>query len=206
MIGHHLIHALRRLRKNTTYTLLNAFGLSVGLACFAMIGLWMKSELTRPTRSGRSISRRLSFNILSMRIRWRLPIGQSRAFRGSFSPSHWYSWRSPASACSHLYRTLSSAGRKRSGYGKCLAQPLAMSLAMLSREFLLLVALSSFVAVPVGYYFMSEWLTGFAYHASLNALMFVTAGVAVLVVAWITVGLRTFRAASSNPVRSLRSE
>src|SRR5689334_12337796 len=45
MIIHQLTYAIRRLRKNTTYTLLNVFGLSVGLACFAMIGLWMKSEL-----------------------------------------------------------------------------------------------------------------------------------------------------------------
>jgi putative ABC transport system permease protein len=77
---------------------------------------------------------------------------------------------------------------------------------MMSTEFLLLVVISSIVAIPVGYYFMNEWLTGFAYHVSLDAFMFIAAGVLVLVVAGVTISLRTFRAASSNPVKSLRSE
>jgi putative ABC transport system permease protein len=56
------------------------------------------------------------------------------------------------------------------------------------------------------YYFMNEWLTSFAYHISLNVFMFVFAGGLVLAIAWCTVGVRTFRAASENPVNSLRRE
>ncbi|MEI9920563.1 MAG: ABC transporter permease [Bacteroidota bacterium] len=112
-------------------------------------------------------------------------------------------------ACLGLFALVSYTVERRSkeiGIRKVLGATVNNILSMLSREFLLLVAISSVIAVPVGYYFMNEWLTGFAYHVSLNALMFVAAGALVLVVAWITVSLRTFRAASSNPVQSLRSE
>jgi putative ABC transport system permease protein len=114
-----------------------------------------------------------------------------------------------AIACLGLFALVSYTVERRSkeiGIRKVLGASVSNILSMLSTEFLILVALSAFVAVPVGYYFMNEWLTGFAYHVSLNALMFITAGVLVLVVAWATVSLRTFRAASSNPVQSLRSE
>lgn len=79
-------------------------------------------------------------------------------------------------------------------------------LSMLSAEFLILVASSSIVAIPEGHYFMSDWLTGFAYHVTLKVFMLVVAGVLVLAIAWGIVSLRTFRAASANPVKSLRSE
>jgi putative ABC transport system permease protein len=112
-------------------------------------------------------------------------------------------------ACLGLFALVSYSVERRSkeiGIRKVLGATVSNILSMLSREFLLLVAVSSIVALPIGYYFMSEWLTGFAYHVSLNAFMFISAGALVLVIAWITVSLRTFSAASSNPVRSLRSE
>ena len=46
MIMHHLTYAIRHLAKNKLYSILNLFGLSIGLACFALIGLWVKSELS----------------------------------------------------------------------------------------------------------------------------------------------------------------
>jgi putative ABC transport system permease protein len=114
-----------------------------------------------------------------------------------------------AIACLGLFALVSYSVERRSkeiGIRKVLGATINNILSMLSREFLLLVALASIIAVPAGYYFMSEWLAGFAYHVSMSVFMFVGAGALVLVVAWITVSLRTFRAASSNPVNSLRSE
>ena len=46
MLTHHLRYAIRHLTKTKLYTILNVFGLSVGLACFATIGLWVKPELS----------------------------------------------------------------------------------------------------------------------------------------------------------------
>jgi putative ABC transport system permease protein len=112
-------------------------------------------------------------------------------------------------ACLGLFALVSYTVERRSkeiGIRKVLGATVSNILSMLSTEFLLLVVISSIVAIPVGYYFMNEWLTGFAYHVSLDAFMFIAAGVLVLVVAGVTISLRTFRAASSNPVKSLRSE
>jgi putative ABC transport system permease protein len=112
-------------------------------------------------------------------------------------------------ACLGLFALVSYTVERRSkeiGIRKILGATVSNILSMLSREFLLLVVISAVIAIPAGYYLMNEWLTSFAYHVSLNALMFVAAGALVLVIACVTVSLRTFRAASANPVQSLRSE
>jgi putative ABC transport system permease protein len=120
-----------------------------------------------------------------------------------------FSMISLAIACLGLFALVSYTVERRSreiGIRKVLGASITSILSMLSAEYLWLVGLSSLVAIPTGYYFMNEWLTGFAYHISLNAFMFIAAGIFVLAVAWGTVSLRTFRAASANPVKSLRSE
>lgn len=112
-------------------------------------------------------------------------------------------------ACLGLFALVSYNVERRSkeiGIRKVLGASVASILTMISAEFIWLIVVASVVAIPTGYYFMDEWLTGFAYHISLNGLMFVGAGLIVLLVAWATVTLRTFRAASANPVDSLRSE
>ncbi len=114
-----------------------------------------------------------------------------------------------AIACLGLFSLVSYAVERRSkeiGIRKVLGATVSNILLMLSAEFLTLVAVSSIVAIPLGYYFMNAWLTGFAYHVSLNVFMFIAAVLLVLVIAWGTVSLRTFKAASANPVKSLRSE
>jgi putative ABC transport system permease protein len=114
-----------------------------------------------------------------------------------------------AIACLGLFSLVSYTVERRTkeiGIRKVLGASAANILLMLSAEFLILVALSSIVAIPLGYYFMNAWLTGFAYHVSLNVFMFIAAVVLVLVIAWGTVSLRTLRAATANPVNSLRSE
>jgi putative ABC transport system permease protein len=112
-------------------------------------------------------------------------------------------------ACLGLFSLVSYTVERRSkeiGIRKVVGASTSNILLMLSAEFLILVALSSIVAIPVGYYFMNAWLTGFAYHVSLNVFMFIAAVALVVVIAWGTVSLRTFSAASANPVKSLRSE
>lgn len=112
-------------------------------------------------------------------------------------------------ACLGLFALVSYAVERRSkeiGIRKVLGASVTNILSMVSAEFLSLVALSCVVAIPLGYYFMNEWLTGFAYHISINVFMFIGAGVLVLTIAWVTVTFRSFSAASANPVDSLRSE
>jgi putative ABC transport system permease protein len=95
---------------------------------------------------------------------------------------------------------------KEIGVRKVLGASVSNILSTLSMEFVGLVALSWLVAIPLGYYFMNEWLTGFAYRITIDVFVFIAAGMLVLVVSWSTVCIRALRSASANPVKSLRSE
>jgi len=76
----------------------------------------------------------------------------------------------------------------------------------LSREFVVLVLLANVIAWPVAYYAMSRWLRAFAYRIPLGVGTFALAALAAFGVALLTVGALTLRAASRNPVESLRYE
>lgn len=75
-----------------------------------------------------------------------------------------------------------------------------------SKEFIILIAISFLLAAPVGWYFMNSWLEEFSYRIDIGPVIFFTALVTTLVIALITVGYRSFQAATANPVDSLRSE
>jgi putative ABC transport system permease protein len=77
---------------------------------------------------------------------------------------------------------------------------------LLSREFILLVGLSTVIAAPLAGWGVSQWLRSFAYRTSMPWWIFVLAGVAATVIALLTVSLQTIRAAMANPVKSLRVE
>lgn len=120
-----------------------------------------------------------------------------------------FSGISMAIACLGLFALVSysvSSRTREIGIRKVLGATVAGIAGMLSREFLLLIVMAAFVAAPLGYYFMDRWLQDFAYRIDLSPVVFVVAGALVVVVAWLTVGLRSIRAASVNPVESLRNE
>jgi putative ABC transport system permease protein len=95
---------------------------------------------------------------------------------------------------------------KEIGIRKILGASTFGIIKMLSAEFILLVGAAFFVALPVGYYAMDKWLENFAYKTNLSVMHFVVAGAVSFLVAWITVGFECIRAASSNPVDSLRND
>jgi putative ABC transport system permease protein len=76
----------------------------------------------------------------------------------------------------------------------------------MSGEFMKLVLIAAIIAVPVAWYAMDKWLTGFAYHISVDVFVFVYASFGALVIALVTVSFESIRAASANPVKSLRNE
>jgi len=76
----------------------------------------------------------------------------------------------------------------------------------LGREFVGLVLLANLIAWPVAYLAMSRWLQGFVYRIGLGPGVFVLAALGALLVAVLTVSTQTLRAASANPVDSLRYE
>ncbi|HXB96127.1 MAG TPA: ABC transporter permease [Puia sp.] len=95
---------------------------------------------------------------------------------------------------------------KEIGVRKVLGASVTGITALLSRDFLRLVVIANFVALPLSWWLMHQWLGDFAYRIGLSWWMFALAAVLVILIALVTVSFQTVRAAMANPVRSLRSE
>lgn len=77
---------------------------------------------------------------------------------------------------------------------------------MLSREFMMLIIISIVIATPIAWYYMNDWLLGFTYRTELNWWIFVAAGVIALLTGMLTVSFQSFKAATGDPVKALRTE
>jgi predicted lysophospholipase L1 biosynthesis ABC-type transport system permease subunit len=77
---------------------------------------------------------------------------------------------------------------------------------LLSGDFTVMVLLAILIALPVSYLIAKNWLEGYAFHVNLSVWYFASAGVLALVIAWLTVGIQTMKAARINPVRCLKEE
>jgi len=92
------------------------------------------------------------------------------------------------------------------GIRKVLGATVSGIMAMLCKDIVRLILIALLIASPLAWYFMHNWLRGFAYRTALNAWVFVAAGAAAVVIALLTVGFQAMRAAMANPVKSLRTE
>jgi putative ABC transport system permease protein len=79
-------------------------------------------------------------------------------------------------------------------------------LALLGRQSVVSVAVAFCVAVPAAWWAMTRWLEGFPYRVGVAWWVFVAAGAAVLAITFACVGWQSWRAASANPVKSLKAE
>ncbi|MDH4220202.1 MAG: cell division protein FtsX [Candidatus Aminicenantes bacterium] len=95
---------------------------------------------------------------------------------------------------------------KEIGMRKVLGASMAGVVLILTKEYVKWVVLANVFAWPLAYYFMRKWLEGFAYHTSLNILAFFASGILALIIALLAVSFQTFKAATANPVDSLRYE
>ncbi len=77
---------------------------------------------------------------------------------------------------------------------------------MLNKDFMKWVAIAFVIATPVAYYAMNKWLESFAYKTNLSWWIFALAGLLAMGIALLTVGWQSWRAATRNPVESLRYE
>lgn len=96
--------------------------------------------------------------------------------------------------------------RKEIGVRKVLGASISVITSLLSKEFLLLVLIAFMIAVPIGWYFLHQWLENFQYHIHLHWWIFMLAGFIMLLITVITISIQTMKAAMVNPVQSLRSE
>ena len=77
---------------------------------------------------------------------------------------------------------------------------------LLSATFTRPILIATAIAVPLAWYGMNQWLTGFAYHITIDWTIFAVAFLSALIIAWLTVSFESIKAARTNPVNSLRSE
>jgi predicted permease len=112
-------------------------------------------------------------------------------------------------ACLGLFGLASFTAERRTkeiGIRKVLGASVSNIVFLLSRDFLLLVLGAFAVAAPISYFVMSDWLNDFAFHTDLGIGVLALAGIASVLIAGLTVSWQSIRAATANPVSSLRSE
>lgn len=95
---------------------------------------------------------------------------------------------------------------KEIGIRKILGASVGSIVGMLSNDFIKLVGLSALLAFPVAWWLMHKWLQDFAYRINIGWWIFFIAGVVALLIALITVGFQSVKAALANPVKNLRTE
>lgn len=95
---------------------------------------------------------------------------------------------------------------KEIGVRKVLGASVFSLWRLLSKDFVVLIIFSLFIATPIAYYFMHRWLQNFQYHTELSWWIFATAGIVVLIITLLTVSFQAIKAAVTNPVKSLRTE
>ncbi|HEY0654948.1 MAG TPA: ABC transporter permease [Chryseosolibacter sp.] len=95
---------------------------------------------------------------------------------------------------------------KEIGVRKVLGASVSSIVMIFSREYLILITIGFVLAAPLGYFAMSAFLNEFEYKIPLGPGIFITGLVVTLAIAALTVGFKSFRAATANPVKSLRYE
>ena len=95
---------------------------------------------------------------------------------------------------------------KEVGIRKVIGASIPRIFVMLTAEIMKWVLIGNLIALPLAYYFMKQWLEGFAYPVDIGWVTFVSALFISLLVALVTVSYQAIRAALMNPVRALRYE
>jgi putative ABC transport system permease protein len=95
---------------------------------------------------------------------------------------------------------------KEIGIRKVLGASVCGILRLLSREALMLVLIAAGLAIPVAYLVMNHWLQQFPYRTDLNPWIFIFAAVGLMVIGFVCVAYQALKAATANPVESLKYE
>jgi putative ABC transport system permease protein len=95
---------------------------------------------------------------------------------------------------------------KEIGIRKVLGADVSSIVGLLSKDFLKLVIVAAIIAFPVAWYAMNQWLQDFAYRIGVSWWVFIVAGIIATIIAFITIGSQAARAATTNPVKNLRTE
>jgi len=96
--------------------------------------------------------------------------------------------------------------KKEIGVRKVLGASVFNLWQMLSKEFALLVIISCFIAIPLAWYYLNNWLQNYSYKTDITAWVFIVSCSGALLITVITVSFQAIKAAIANPVKSLRTE
>ncbi len=77
---------------------------------------------------------------------------------------------------------------------------------LLSKDFVALVIISCFIAIPIAWYFLYQWLQQYSYRTNISGWVFAAAGAGAMLISVLTVSYQSIKAAMVNPVKSLKSE
>jgi putative ABC transport system permease protein len=112
-------------------------------------------------------------------------------------------------SCLGLFGLAAFTAQKRQkeiGIRKVIGASVSNVVAMLSKDFLLLVLIALCIAFPVSWWAAKEWLQSFAYRIDISPQVFFIAGFSVVLITLITISFQSIKAAIANPVKSLRTE
>ncbi|GAB5398479.1 MAG: ABC transporter permease [Aureisphaera sp.] len=112
-------------------------------------------------------------------------------------------------SCLGLFGLASYVAEQRTkeiGVRKVLGASIRQLWLLLSKDFITLVIIALVLASPLAYYVMSNWLQKFPYRTSVGWDVFVIACTGALIITLITVSFQAIKAATANPVKSLRTE
>lgn len=112
-------------------------------------------------------------------------------------------------ACLGLFALTAFTIEKRTkeiGIRKVLGASSSSILFMLTSDVLKLIVISAFIAGPITYFLMTNWLNEFAYKTSIPAYVFVVSSALIIAISLITISIQTIKTTFSNPINSLRNE
>ena len=112
-------------------------------------------------------------------------------------------------SCLGLYGLVSFMAvrrKKEIGIRKVLGAPVGSIVFMLSKEFTILITVAFLIASPIAWYFMHQWLQQYTYRIMIGFGFFAATIISSIFIAWLTVGYTAVKAATANPVKSLRTE
>lgn len=112
-------------------------------------------------------------------------------------------------ACLGLFGLSAFAAEQRTkeiGIRKVLGSSVTGIVRLLSNDFLKPVLIAIVVASSIGWYAMQHWLNDFAYRSNIGWWIFALSGLLAVAIALLTVSFQAFKAALTDPVKSLRSE
>jgi putative ABC transport system permease protein len=95
---------------------------------------------------------------------------------------------------------------KEIGVRKVMGASVSQIVGLMSKEFIKLVLIAFIIAIPLAWYIMNKWLESFSYKIPVNFSVFVYAGLGALLIALFTISFESVKAASTDPVKSLKNE